>query len=522
MSVAAARKRKKKKPKKCPKGKVWKRVKKKKRVHGKKVTYYKKVCVKKPRRGPRPAPPPDPLPPAPVAIPVPPPVSYAPVPVLTRSTTERNMECLLWRAGFGPRPGDIERLARMSLKDAVYSLTRPSGPATLSGPAPRDSNGPLAPADAWGHDHLHWLDRMVRSNQPLVERMALVWHDWFATSSDAVEQRYVNVQIDMFRRKGLGSFRDLVHAVTIDPAMLQWLNGLHNNVYFPNENYARELMELFTLGAGRGAYTEADVRELAAALTGWTASWSSERGWHDFRFSSAHANAYNKTIFGKTGAFNWRDAGNLCIDHPLHSSFFVRKLWSYFIPTPPDAATQASLEGLYIKSGHAIRPVLEAILMHPQLYEGEEMLIPPVVYNAGLLRARGRGIDTGDWVWVGQIAGQKLCAPPNVSGWDDQKWLDTSRLRGRWMLANYVARPYAHDPWDAPYPETETAADAVGRALAFWNNPSLTRETHDRIVQFAQSCMASATHDWQQAPYRAMRQNALRMLIATSPDMQVS
>ena len=432
------------------------------------------------------------------------------------------MERLLWRAGFGPRPGEVERLAKLPLRDAVYSLTRPSGDATLTGPEPHESGGPLAPADAWGHDHLHWLDRMVRTDQPLVERMALVFHDWFATSVQGVDQRFMVDQAAMFRQKCLGSFRDLVHSVTTDPAMLIWLNGLDNSRWWPNENYARELMELFTLGANRGAYSEADVRELARALTGWRATWTSELGWHNFRFDPNRADTTSKAVFGQTGAFGWREACDLCIDHPLHSSFFVSKLWSYFIPTPPDAATQASLEGLYISSGRGIRPVLEAILMHPQFYEGEEMLIPPVVYNAGLLRARGRAIDSDVWVWTGQIAGQKLFEPPSVAGWDDEKWLDTSRLRGRWMVANYVARPDAHDPWDQPYPETETPAEAVQKAMAFWNYPTLSRETQERIAYFAQSCTAQATHEWQQAPYRAMRQNALRMLIATSPDMQVS
>jgi uncharacterized protein (DUF1800 family) len=411
----------------------------------------------------------------------------------------------------------------MSLQDAVHSLTRPSGSPTLTGPEPRDYDGPLAPADAWGHDHLHWLDRMVRTNQPLVERMALIFHDWFATSVQGVDQRFLLEQVQMFRQKGLGSFRELVHSVTTNPAMLIWLNGLDNSRWWPNENYARELMELFTLGAGRGAYTEADVRELARALTGWRADWSSELGHHNFRFDSNRHDTTNKTVFGKTGAFGWRDAGNLCVDHPLHPSFFVRKLWGYFIPTPPSGSTQASLAGLYVSSGHNIRAVVEAILMHPDFYEGEEMVIPPAVYNAGLLRARGRGIDTGDWTWTSQIAGQKLFEPPNVAGWDDDKWLDTSTLRGRWMIANYVARPFTIDPWEEPYSETETAAEAFQKAMALWNYPSMSRDTQARIAQFAETCMgAGPLRDWQKSPYRAMRQNALRMLIATSPDMQVS
>lgn len=105
------------------------------------------------------------------------------IPVYRGRFEAKQAERLLWRAGFGPRPGDAKKLARKGLKDAVQSLTHAKGKARLHGPTPHDEDGlPLAPADAWGHDLLWWLDRMVRSDQPLIERMTLVWHDWFATS----------------------------------------------------------------------------------------------------------------------------------------------------------------------------------------------------------------------------------------------------------------------------------------------------------------------------------------------------
>ena len=175
-------------------------------------------------------------------------------------------ERLLWRAGFGPRPGEAEKLARKGLDGAVQSLTRPRRKERLGGPPPQDQDGhPLAPADAWGHDHLWWLDRMVRTNRPLTERMTLVWHDWFATSNEGVgSQRLMIHQNEMLRKNALGSFRDLVVRVTRDPAMLLWLSGAQNREDSPNENYARELMELFTLGAGprlhRGRRARAGAR----------------------------------------------------------------------------------------------------------------------------------------------------------------------------------------------------------------------------------------------------------------------
>jgi len=208
---------------------------------------------------------------------------------------------LLDRAGFGAVPGQAEQLATLGLVGAVQSLTRPSGSATLRGPAPvDDDNNPIAPADSYGHDHLWFLDRMVRSDQPLVERMALVFHDWFATSNASVShQQQLIDQSNLFRSACFGSFLDLFKAVTVDPAMLQWLNGAENTKQAPNENYGREMMELFSLGADRGAYTEDDIREQARALTGWDYEWSNELGAHNFHFEPKRHDTGTKTVFGR-------------------------------------------------------------------------------------------------------------------------------------------------------------------------------------------------------------------------------
>ena len=456
-----------------------------------------------------------------------PPANNQPVPTFTEPTTIQHMRRLLWRAGFGPTPGQAEALVGQPLQQVVYSLTRPSGAATLTGPEPTESNGdPLAPADAWGDDYCWWLDRMIRSDQQLVERMTLIWHDWFATSNSGVnDQQQMIDQNNLFRANALGNFHDLFLAVTTDPAMLIWLNGVDNDKWNPNENYAREMQELFSLGADRGAYTEDDVREMARALTGWRCDWVDGVGNTNFRFDPDYHDANYKTVYGQSGKFDYTDAVRLCVSHPLHPSFFVTKLWSYFIPTPPDAQTQASLESLYTGSGYGIGPVVEAILQHPDFYEGPELVTPPAVYNAGLMRANGRFVDKTDWAWLSQGTGQQLFYPPNVAGWDYTRWLDTSTCKARWDLANYVTDKTYVDPWPnggSTYDPTETPAAALTSAMAYWGNPILSDDSQQCIAAFAESCLASATADWEQSPYRAIRQNALRMLIATSPDMQVS
>jgi uncharacterized protein (DUF1800 family) len=432
-------------------------------------------------------------------------------------------ERLLWRAGFGPRPGEAARLARGGLDEAVHSLLHP-GPEHLVGPRPHDDKGrPLAPADAWGHDHCWWLDRMVRTSRPLVERMSLVWHDWFATSNEGVgNQAMMLRQNNLFRARGLGTFGGLLKAVTKDPAMLVWLNGTENSKGSPNENYAREMMELFTLGADRSAYTERDVREQARALTGWRNDWKQGVGDLNFRFDPRRHDTGVKTIFGKSGRFGWADACRLCVSHPKHASFFVAKLWSYFVPTPPDDATQAGLEALY-RRGSEIRPVLEAILKHPALLKGPRMVKPPVVHQAGLLRSRGAGVTTTDWAWIGSLAGQQLFYPPNVAGWDDERWLDTATYRGRWIAVQRVLRDHHLDPAKPPRHGPHDAAGVLARSLAFWSGPSLSSGTRSALLRFAVSSLRDAgTQPSKRAQYPVLIENALRQLIAVSPDVQTS
>jgi Protein of unknown function (DUF1800) len=467
-----------------------------------------------------------PLPVAPISPPAP---SPAPVPALGAPITLAQARRLLWRAGFGPAAGQAEGLVGQPLTQVVYGLSRPAGAAVLSGPEPQDDDGnPLAPADAWGQDHCWWLDRMVRSDQQLVERMTFIWHDWFANSNEKVNSQQLMLdQNNLFRANALGSFHDLFLAVTANPAMLVFLDGIYNDTWDPNENYAREMMELFSLGADRGAYSEDDVREMARALTGWTAEWSSELGQHNFHFDPSRHDTGSKTVFGQTGNWNWEDAVRLCVSHPLHASFFVNKLWGYFIPVPPDEPTLASLQGLYMSSGYSIGAVVEAILQHPEFYAGPELVTPPVVYNAGLLRAIGRPIDSTAWAWLSAGAGQQLFYPPNVSGWDFTRWLDTSTAKARWEMASYVTAKSYVNPWpgegEPQYSATEEPAAALQSALAYWGNPLLSGESQQCIAGFAENCFAGLTvWSGERSSLRAIRQNALRMLIATSPDMQVS
>jgi Protein of unknown function (DUF1800) len=481
----------------------------------------RRACTKK--RKPLKRTPKQPVPPPPA-----PPPEFrlsSPVAVYSGAFGVRQAERLLWRAGFGPSPGHAEWLAGLGLHKAVAALTRPDGPETFTGAEPTGDDGtPIAPEDAWGHDHLWFLDRMVRTNQPLVQRMTLIWHDWFATSNDGVgQQALMLAQNQLFHAHALGSFDRLVHDVTVDPAMLLWLNGVENRRSRPNENYARELMELFTLGADRGAYTETDVRELARALTGWRNDWSAELGNHNFRFYAPWFDSTNKTVFGQTGNWNWEQAAAMCVRHSMHPSFFVTKLWSYFIPTPPSDGDRAALEMLYVASGYQVRPVVEAILLHPQLHQGPRMIKPPIVMLAGMMRALRVAVSGDGWAWLSENAGQRLFYPPDVSGWDDTRWLDTSTLRGRWdLIGTLLNGRQLTSSQVNNYDIAETPEQGVALALSTWGNPGLTLETVGVLAGFAAAAVAGPLASWQQRTYRGVRQHALRQLIAFSPDYQTS
>jgi uncharacterized protein (DUF1800 family) len=428
---------------------------------------------------------------------------------------------LLWRAGFGPRPGDVARVQALGLDGAVASLTRPSGAARLIGRPPHGAGGrPLDPAGVWGDDHCWWLDRMVRSDQPLQERMTLIWHSWFATSVDGATQKLLLGQNAMMRPRWLGSFHDLFAEVTRDPAMLLWLNGAQNNRFSPNENYGREMMELFTLGQGRG-YDQRDVKGQARALTGWTNDWTDARGPYDFRFEPALHDNGVKTILGHRGRFGWRDACRLCVEHAAHPSFMVAKLSGFFIAEPIPADDARRLERVYVDSGYATRPLVEAILRHPLLYEGTRMVLPPVVFCAGMLRALGQTVQSDDWGWIGQLTGQKLFEPPNVAGWDYADWLDTARWAGRLTAVNYALGETVLDPnHDTRYPVGEDAGQALASALAHWGDPALASQTHRHLLGFSSRTGASIRAAWEQIPDRVLRQNALRALIPMTPDWQ--
>jgi uncharacterized protein (DUF1800 family) len=462
-------------------------------------------------------------------------------PTLPRNATTAHFRRLLWRCGFSGSDRQIAHYRSLGLNGAIENLLAPASPAKLSGPAPTANGNPIAPANAWGHDTLWWLDRMVRSHNQLEERMTLSLHDHFATSNAGVgNTRHMLRQNKLLRSHAVGNFLDLVTCLTHDPAMLLWLNGADSNRWAPNENYARELMELFCLGNDPGLeaatfglwkqanmYTQADIHAAALALTGWRYDWNkaasgtaAQQENPTFYDASWHATG-SKTIFGHAGTWDWRDVVRLVVHHPNHAPFLAWKLWSYFIPTPPPKSAMQMMVGNYLGSGYKLKPLLRVILRHPAMYQSldaPDLVKGPIVFVASTLRMTGRFITDDSWAWLLDMMGQVPFYPPNVSGWDQgAAWLNTNSAHAYWQATDYLLRGTVDDPGQ------ESAAGAVSRAVAALSHPWVSSGARAKLEAYAQAFFdahnfASGGTQVLRSHDRVERQRVLRALILAGPD----
>lgn len=285
-----------------------------------------------------------------------------------------------------------------------------------------------------------WLDRMLRSKAPLREKMTLFWHDHFATSIQKVNQPIIMVwQNDLFRRHATGNFKTLAHAMLMDPAMMRYLDTQDSQKGKPNENFAREIMELFTLGEGH--YTEADIREAARAFTGYQFNLNTGAVQHNKR----RWDETPKTIFGKTGTFNGADVIDLIFEQTQPAKFMAGKVWEFFAyENPPPKAIDALADTLR-KSNYELAPLLREIFLSKEFYSETTMgtqIKCPIQFIIQLhkqleLDESPEGFAQNAQQQLGQI----LFMPPNVAGWDWGKaWINTNTLLARYNLAGQLCK----------------------------------------------------------------------------------
>jgi uncharacterized protein (DUF1800 family) len=346
--------------------------------------------------------------------------------------TPRAAAHLLRRAGFGGSEADVARLVALGLSAAIDSLLHPTVAEASFAEFP-DAAVLYDPKKNRQAAQLWWLDRMLRTTHPLAEKMALFWHGHFATSVQKVAPAQMVGQIDLFRGQGLGRFPALLAAVTRDPAMLIWLDNRSNAKAHPNENYAREVMELFALGLG--AYTEDDVKEAARAFTGWTLDKTQQAV-----FVAARHDDGDKTVLGQTGAFGADDVVAIIVSQPVHQRFIARKLLEFFVYSDPEPELIEAVAQVYALSGADVAKTVGTILRSNVFYSARAYrAIPksPIELAIGTLRYIGAQSVPPNLPYQLARMGQEPLNPPSVKGWDaGPAWINTSTLLARFNFVN--------------------------------------------------------------------------------------
>lgn len=279
-----------------------------------------------------------------------------------------------------------------------------------------------------------WTQRMYSSPAPLAEKMTLFWHGHFATSAEKVNSYRMWLQNETLRMYALGNFGTLVKAIACDPAMLAWLDLGASQKEHPNENFARELMELFTLGEGH--YTENDIKEAARAFTGYRTDGQTQ----EFRFVANQFDLSNKTFMGKTGPWRGDEIIDIILAQPQCAKFVVAKLWRFFAYEDPETALVEALANRFREVRYEIRPLLKIIFASEEFYSDRarnSLVKSPIQYIVQARRTLGISLPSGaPLTFVYRQLGQLPFYPPNVKGWDGGKsWINTTTLAYRYELA---------------------------------------------------------------------------------------
>ena len=359
---------------------------------------------------------------------------------LSSSQQSAALAHLLRRAGFGASPSQWQEFERQGIAATTESLLHPEKTRDHLDALLSEIGGDYVDFNDINSVKEWWLYRMVHTRRPLEEKMTLFWHNHFATANYKVDNApRMWAQNQLFRRYGLGSFRTLLGQVARDPAMLVWLDGGENRVGAPNENFGREVMELFTLGRGNG-YTEKDVQEAARCFTGWRGA-DTPTG---FVYDPTRHDDGEKTVLGRTGNWHTDDLVDILAAHPATAKTLCAKLFRFFVHDNPSEAQIERLSEVYFQNNFEIRAVLSAIFHSDDFYSDAarwakiksptEFAVMTIRELQAPLSAVGRLGDR-----LNQM-GQDLFYPPNVRGWvEGRSWINTRTLLARVNFASTLA-----------------------------------------------------------------------------------
>lgn len=382
-----------------------------------------------------------------------------------------NAAHLLRRATFAARPKDVSKALTNGMADTIAGLFKKSESDAISS----FKDVYLDQIQAW------WLRRMVATKAPLIEKLTLMWHNHFATGYSKIENsRFMHLQNQLLRKHCLGSYQDLVMAVSKSAAMLIWLDGETNTVDDPNENFARELMELFTTGVldknGAANYSELDVAESAKAFTGWSYTWPKGKFYqddddHDFG---------PKTFKGQTSNFDGEDIVAMLVAESTTARRVAWRLWSTFAyPVELDDTVLDFLESAYLANSGELRPVVQAMFESDAFYSATAKnahVKNPAEWLVGTLRLlKGEFNDKKKWMDYDVSSairhlGLGVFDPPSVFGWKgDLAWTSSNGVFSRLQIASDIAysqnfsyQTYVWDPKELLPPKSQWATmDAI-------------------------------------------------------------
>jgi uncharacterized protein (DUF1800 family) len=374
-------------------------------------------------------------------------------------TNQQKNQHLLWRAGFGPAVEQLDDLSKYTPHQFYKALVKASDKKPeyfnladnyLQGLMMGiDQVGQMQQKELTAEErkrrqqlsregirnlNLYWLKVMVNSSAQLREKMAFFWHGHFACRN--LNVFYQQGLLDVIRRNALGNFGTLLKEVSKSAAMLNFLNNQQNRKDHPNENFAREVMELFTLG--RGNYTEHDIKEAARAFTGWTSNLKGE-----FVFRKFQHDYGDKTVLGHTGDFDGEDVLDILLEEKQTARHISQKIYRFFVNDQVDPAKAEWLADRFYKSKYDISRLMEDIFTSDWFYEEKNVGVrikSPVELLAGIQRMLPMKLENEQALLIIQrILGQVLFYPPNVAGWPGGKnWIDSSSLMMRMRIPQLI------------------------------------------------------------------------------------
>jgi uncharacterized protein (DUF1800 family) len=419
---------------------------------------------------------------------------------------------LLRRVGFGVTPADLARwtpLDRTDLIDAVLDPGTPPpaiAPAELSDPSKNEYQRWVAMTQ-W------WFDRMATASSPLAEKLTLFWHGHLTSSAEKAPAVAMFEQNQLFRSAGLGSSRELFQAASIQPAMLLYLDNFRNRKGAPNENFARESLELFTIGVNR--YTQDDVVAVARAWTGF--GLTSDRT--AFLYDGNRHDTGTKTVFGITR----RWTGPEVIDEVLRGSqrvtaarFLATRLWSFLAYPEPEPEVVAAVADAYLAADLSVRALVRAILHRPEFWSAKArgaLVRSPVEYVVAAMRATGlpSSVARPEW-WLADM-GQRPFYPPNVSGWrPNGSWISSTSMWGKARFASYL-RWEARKAGVLEGTGALTVSEAVTRALRTYGVHAPSARTREALEAFVRA---------ERAGTKWAEQANLSYCTLLSPDFQLA